>query len=70
MIHPIHYNELVSDLIDRRMADNPEYDFYNMMKDILRYGHEGYINIANESLIKEALKMNLYGPDVDSIEII
>ena len=67
MTHRVEYNELIRDLIDARIIS---VEIESMLSDVLRYGFEGYINIANESLIKEALKINLYGPDVDSIEIL
>ena len=61
-------HELVSDLIDFRIGNGEE--CLSIIKDLYRYGFEGYLYKSNDDLIKEALKMGIYGEDVKEIELI
>lgn len=63
------YNELISDLIEARIEEIEDGEETSMLRDVLRYGHNGYINIDKESLIKEALRKNIYGENVKFIII-
>lgn len=69
MIITKEYNELVSDLIENRLRLINESEYSNYIKDVFRYGLDGYLNDSREKLIDEAIKLKLYGPDVDGIDI-
>ena len=49
MILTKEYNELIDDLIDFRVSKYN--DDVSLLKDMMRYGTEGYVHRSSESLI-------------------
>ena len=62
------YTELIDDLIEFRIGEWQD-DKNGAIRDLLRYGFEGYINEPQEMLLKEAIKRKIYGEDVRYIII-
>ena len=66
----VEHNELLKDLINHRIEKIEDYENQmDLLKDVLRFGFGGYINMNKSELTNEVLSKHIYGPYVDDIEI-